>query len=102
MLGNLVIARPSRASRVRGRGFDGERSHANGRKVVGKTLLPIRKTSCAYTQNTLRLYAKSPRLNAKTIVFFRVYLLLVMVGFSFNNGTGAIDLFCEDESDHLV
>jgi len=38
----------------------------NGRKVVAKTLLPIRKTPCAYTQNTLRLYAKSPRLSAKT------------------------------------
>jgi len=32
----------------------------------------------------------------------QVYLLFVMVGLSFNNGTGAIDLFCEDESDHLV
>ena len=95
MLGNLVIARPSRASRVRGRGFDGERSHANGRKVVGKTLLPIRKTPCAYTQNLLALTQKQSS-------FFRGYLLLVMVGLSFNNGTGAIDLFCEDESDHLV
>ena len=30
------------------------------------SVLPIRKTPCAYTQNTLRLYAKSPRLYAKS------------------------------------
>ena len=59
------------ASEVIGRGFVGARSNVNGRKVVAKTLLPIRKTPCAYTQNTLRLYAKFPRLNAKTNVFFR-------------------------------
>jgi hypothetical protein len=66
MLSNPVIAHLSRASGVRGRGFVGVRSYESGRKVVAKTLLPIRKTPCAYTQNTLCLYAKSLRLNAKT------------------------------------
>jgi len=64
--GQPVIARFIRASEVRGWGFVGARTNESGRKVVGKTLLRIRKTPCAYTQNTLRLYAKSPRLNAKT------------------------------------
>ena len=63
--------------------------------LYAKHLAPIRKTPCAYTQNLLALTQKQS-------FFFRVYLLLVMVGLSFNNGTGAIDLFCEDESDHLV
>jgi len=66
MLGNPVTAHLSQASGVRGWGFVGARSNESGRKVGVKTLLSIRKTPCAYTQKTLRLYAKSPRLNAKT------------------------------------
>ena len=55
---------------MRGWGFVGARTNESGRKVVGKTLLRIRKTPYALTQNTLRLSAKSPRLNAKTNDFF--------------------------------
>ena len=36
-----------------------------GCKLAVYSLLPIRKTPCAYTQNTLCLYAKFPRLYAK-------------------------------------
>ena len=28
--------------------------------------------------------------------------LFVVVGLAFDDGAGAIDLFCEDEADHLV
>ena len=66
ILSNPVTAHLSQASGVRGRGFVGARSNESGRKVVGKTLLRIRKTPCALAQNTLCLSAKSPRLNAKT------------------------------------
>ena len=41
-----------------------ERFAVKGRLTF--SVLPIRKTPCALTQNTLRLYAKKPRLNAKT------------------------------------
>jgi hypothetical protein len=70
MLGNPVTAHLSQASGVRGWGFVGARSNESGRKVGVKTLLSIRKTPCAYTQKTLCLNAKSPRLNAKTNGFF--------------------------------
>ncbi len=66
MLSTPVTAHLSRASGVRGRGFVGARSNESRRKVVGKTLLRLRKTPCALAQNTLCLSAKSPRLNAKT------------------------------------
>ena len=56
----------SRLQTGKGGGRQGETREQAGSYPALNDLAPIRKTPCAYTQNTLRLYAKSPRLNAKT------------------------------------
>ena len=51
--------------REAGRFFLGSRIGVSGCEVASNIVLRRRKIPYAYTQNTLCLYAKSPRLNAK-------------------------------------